>query len=235
MVAPKYYIRLIRSAFFQFPQRFFAPKEPADLSQQAYVVTGGNAGIGLETVKELAKRNATVVLGSRSVQRGQEAVQSLEQDLGKAMKLHVVQLDLADLASVKDFAQRVQKLLGTKKIDALVNNAGVQTDQYQQSKQGHEMHFATNHLGHFLLTQLLLQSMASPGGRIVFVNAELHSLATDATPNFVYKSGGTPAYCRSKLAQVWYAYELQRRHPELIVPVLHPGVIDTQLFYSDSR
>ncbi|KAL3163188.1 hypothetical protein ABBQ32_009592 [Trebouxia sp. C0010 RCD-2024] len=238
MVALKYIVRLFRTSFLQFPQRFYAPSTPSDLSQKTFLITGGNAGIGLETVKELAKRGAVVIVGSRSIEKAEDAIRVLEQDLGKKLRVHIIQLDLADLASVKQFAQKVQALLGGKTLDVLVNNAGVQSDKYQTSKQGHELHFATNHLGPFLLTQLLLPNLASPGGRVVFVGAELHTLATDATPDFVYKSGphtGTPPYCRSKLAQIWYAFELQRRHPELTIPVLHPGVINTELFKLDSR
>lgn len=238
MVALKYYARLLRCSLLQFPQRFYAPSAPSDLSLKTFLVTGGNAGIGLETVRELAKRGAVVIIGSRSVERADKAVRALEQELGKTLLIHVVQLDLADLASVKRFAQQVQALLGGKKLDVLVNNAGAQCDQYQTSKQGHEVHFATNHLGHFLLTELLLPNLTSPGGRVVFVGAELHTFAMDATPDFVYKSGpqaGTTPYCRSKLAQVWHAYELQRRHSGLVVPILHPGVIDTNLFRPNSK
>ncbi|KAL0038297.1 hypothetical protein WJX77_001140 [Trebouxia sp. C0004] len=238
MGALTYYFRLFRSTLFQFPQRFHAPSQPSDLSQKTFLVTGGNAGIGLETVRELAKRDATVIVGSRNVEKSEAAVGALERDLGKKLRVYVLQLDLSDLASVKMFAQKVQALLDGRKLDVLVHNAGVMIDQYSQSKQGHEIHFATNHLGPALLTQQLLPNLATPGGRVVFVNAELHTLAEDATPDFVFKTGvnaATPPYCRSKLAQVWYAYELQRRHPKLIVPVLHPGVIDTEMNSFDSK
>lgn len=232
MVAFKYIWRLVRCTFVQTPLRFSVPASPSDLSQKVFLVTGGSAGIGLETVRELAKRNATVIVGSRSVVKAEAAVQSLESQSGQKLKIQIIPLDLADLASVKSFVQKVQAFLDGRKLDVLINNAGIMVDEFQTSKQGHEIHFATNHLGHFLLTQLLLPNLASPGGRVVFVNAELHTLSTEATPDFKYKSGNNASqvpYCRSKLAGIWYAYELQRRYPQLIAPVLHPGVIATQM------
>lgn len=222
----RFYWRLFLTTFWQRPLRF----RPAAKSLKGLivVVTGGNAGIGYETAFYLASHGARVIISSRSEQRGVEAVVDMQKRAGQELDLHCYQLDLSDLASVQHFASRVQAVIGSKKLDVLINNAGLMNIPYQTSKQGHEMTFATNHLGHFLLTRLLIPIMPQPGGRVVIVSAELHTLATDASPDYKY-GDSQDAYNRSKLANIWHAYELQRREPGLVVPVLHPGVINTNL------
>nr|ARQ20725.1 lipid body protein [Lobosphaera incisa] len=232
MVSLWYLVRLLRCTFFQKPQRFQAPTagDASDASNKVAVVTGGNAGIGLETVRHLAGIGMTVIIGCRDTGKGEKAAQLLKQEeTGRKLRIHVAALDLSDLSSVTKFAHRVESLLDGRPLDLLVNNAGVMHVPYTRSEQGHELQFAVNYLGHFHLTQLLLPRLKSPGGRVVVVNAELHTLADDATPDYTYQGKGDQGYWRSKLAGVWFAYELQRRRPDLIVPVLHPGVIDTGL------
>ncbi|KAK9818067.1 hypothetical protein WJX72_006567 [[Myrmecia] bisecta] len=232
MVSFWYYLRLIRSTFFQKPQRFQAPTVgyAIGVRDKIAIVTGGNAGIGLETVRHLAALGMTVIIGCRDKGKGERAARLLqEQEAGRTLSIHVAELDLSDLGNVTKFANYVKHFLNGKPLDLLVNNAGVMHIPHTLSKQGHELQFAVNYLGHFHLTKLLLPNMKSPGGRVVFVNAELHTLANDATPDYAYKGKGDQGYCRSKLAGVWNAYELQRRRPDLVVPVLHPGVIATNL------
>lgn len=223
-----YYLRLIRCSLFQRPQRFIISDLKGGEGRFA-IVTGGNAGIGVETVRLLCKAGFTVILASRNIERGELVRKELEDEEGHSLLIKVMQLDLADLHSVAKFVSNVAAELKGKKLSILVHNGGVYEIPYGKSKQGHELQFATNHLGPFLLSKLLLPHLDSPGGRIVYVNAELHTLAKDASPDFKYSDAGTQAYCRSKLAQIWGAYELQRRRPDLIVPVLHPGVVKTRM------
>ncbi|MCJ1368780.1 hypothetical protein MMC16_007928, partial [Acarospora aff. strigata] len=123
----KYLIRLLRSVLWQRPLQFEPPRG-VDLSSSIALVTGGNGGIGLETVRGLATRGATVIIGSRNIQKAQDAVKELQQESGEYratvgrrgnLKLHIIELDLADLESVRTFASQVQAFLNGKKLDML--------------------------------------------------------------------------------------------------------------------
>lgn len=148
---------------------------------------------------------------------------------------HALYLDLGDLNSVEAFADRVKEAAG--RVDILVLCAAIAGKPYKLSPQGHEIHYATNFLGHFALTQHLLPALLPQKARVVVVSSILHSYADDAGPDYRYPSWpalvgisfGWWAYCRSNLAKTWFGYELQRRHPELTVPLVHPGVIDSGL------
>jgi NAD(P)-dependent dehydrogenase (short-subunit alcohol dehydrogenase family) len=136
--------------------------------------------------------------------------------------------------SVQSFADRVLDAAGA--VDMLIMCAAIAGKPYKLSPQGYEIHYATNFLGHFALTHHLLPSLLEQRARVVVVSSVLHTYADDAGPDFNYSSlplwgsvGGWWAYCRSNLAKTWFGYELQRRHPELTVPVCHPGVIDSGL------
>lgn len=158
--------------------------------------------------------------------------------------VHALHLDLADLNSVEAFAGRVQDAAG--KVDLMVLCAAIAGKPYTLSPQGFELHYAVNFLGHFALTQHLLPTLLEQRARVVVVSSILHTYVDDAGPGWSYPSfesvgkrvwwadlpglaGGWWAYCRSNLAKTWFGYELQRRHPELTVPVVHPGVIDSGL------
>jgi hypothetical protein len=136
--------------------------------------------------------------------------------------------------SVESFAGRVLDAAGA--VDILILCAAIAGKPYKLSPQGYEIHYATNFLGHFALTHHLLPALLDQRARVVVVSSVLHTYADDAGPDFNYSSlplwgsvGGWWAYCRSNLAKTWFGYELQRRHPELTVPVCHPGVIDSGL------
>ncbi|WP_323791423.1 oxidoreductase [Nocardioides sp.] len=164
-----------------------------------FVVTGANSGVGLETARALAAAGATVVLACRSIERGAEAARTLVGDV------EVAALDLSDLASVRTFAHQVGD------VDVLVNNAGVMGMPFTRSADGIELQFATNHLGHFALTNLLLPRLRD---RVVVVSSIAHrkgDLDLDDLDWTRRSYSGFAAYAQSKLANLLFLAELQRR------------------------
>jgi len=145
-------------------------------------------------------------------------------------KGHFLRLDLSDLRSVAATVDALGRLSGGRKVDPLVANAGMVPREYGTSPQGHELAFATNTLGHHLLLRRLLER-GWLGARAVLLTGDIYILARDCTPDFRYRGlpGALVAYSRSKLGTLWEARELQRRHPELEVVVVHPGVVATAL------
>ena len=144
------------------------------LDGKTVIITGGNTGIGLETAVDLAKRNARVILACRSVERGETAAVEVRKRSGNDNAVFF-QLDLASLDSVRKFAANI--LEEEPRIDILINNAGVINSTYRESENGYESTFAVNHLGHFLLTNLLLDRLkVAPSARIVNVGALLYKL-----------------------------------------------------------
>lgn len=215
--------------------------EVPDLSGRTAVVTGANVGLGRETARILAARGATVILACRDVAKGGAAAASIaagsNADRGR---LRVVRLDLASLASVRAAADEIRA--SCPRLDLLINNAGVMAIPFARSADGFELTFAVNHLGHFALTGLLLEPLlASPGSRVVTVSSvahrrgrcDLETLESDEG----YKQGR--AYDRSKLANLLFAYELQRRLNEAGVETIslaaHPGIARTELWRTSSR
>ena len=138
------------------------------LQGKVCIVTGANTGIGKETARGLADRGATVILACRSVERGQEAAK----EIGGLVR--VKKCDLASFASVRKFCEEVNR--EEKKVDILINNAGMVTMSRELTEDGQEMQFQSNHLGHFLLTNLLLGKLkaAKDGARIVNVSSVAH-------------------------------------------------------------
>ena len=196
------------------------------------VVTGGNSGLGLQSVAVLLKAGCRVVLCSREVNAGRAALASLEGvDLSRA---RVQQLDLADLNSI---AAAHKEIAATERsISLLLNNAGVMACPQQQTKQGFELQIGTNHIGHFALTRLLLPFM-EPDGRVVTVASIAHGMGeVDASDlDFArrkYTKWG--AYGQSKGANILFAKgladELLRANSKIVSVSLHPGVIATPLW-----
>ena len=164
-----------------------------------FVVTGANSGVGLETARALGAAGASVVLACRSVERGVEAARTLVGDV------EVAELDLSDLASVRSFADQVGE------VDVLVNNAGVMGMPFTRSTDGIELQFATNHLGHFALTNLLLPRLSD---RVVVVSSIAHrkgDLDLDDLDWTRRSYSGFAGYAQSKLANLLFLAELQRR------------------------
>jgi retinol dehydrogenase 12 len=194
------------------------------------VITGTTHGIGRVTSRELARSGYTVVMMCRDHDAAMLERQAiLAQVPGAAV--HVVRCDLASLQSVREGAQTVRR--DFDRITLLINNAGRVSTRHRMSVDGFELTFATNHLGPFLLTQLLLDRM-SDAGRIITVSSRVHSqgkldLARIADPKARYDSRG--AYARSKLANVLHTFALARRlaTSRVTANCLHPGVVATNL------
>ncbi|MFI7702773.1 oxidoreductase [Nonomuraea sp. NPDC049480] len=207
----------------------WTPDSMPGLTGKAAVVTGANSGIGMPTALELAKHGAHVVVAARSPERGKATVAQIQRDVPGA-QVEYGHLDLADLASVREFAAGV----GT--VDLLINNAGVLTGARQETKDGFEMQFGTNHLGHFALTGLLLPKLlARPGARVVTVSSDAHAAGKLDFDNLDLKHGygRFSAYGRSKLANLLFMLELKRRAEkagaDLISVATHPGVTATNI------
>ena len=197
------------------------------------VVTGANSGLGLVTARELARAGARVVMGCRDIGRGQAARAQLLEQVADA-QVDVRRLDLASLASIHEFADQLQTEAPV--VDLLVNNAGVMAIPRQVTEDGFEQQFGTNHLGHFALTGLLLPAMVGTAGtRVVTVSSSAHKPGRidfdDLMGERSYRKW--PAYYQSKLANLLFAYELQRRLAAAGLPTIsvaaHPGYAATNL------
>jgi NAD(P)-dependent dehydrogenase (short-subunit alcohol dehydrogenase family) len=197
------------------------------------VVTGGNSGIGYEASLALAGANAHVILAVRNVDKGEEAAGEIRQRYPQA-QVTVMALNLADLKNVRAFAESF--LASHDRLDVLINNAGVMALPARKTVDGFEMQFGTNHLGHFALTGLLLPVLKkTPGARIVTVSSGVHVSGDihfdDLQWEKKYDRWG--AYAQSKLANLLFAYELQRRFTAAGVNITsvgcHPGYAATNL------
>jgi NAD(P)-dependent dehydrogenase (short-subunit alcohol dehydrogenase family) len=211
---------------------------PAQPGRNA-VVTGASGGLGLETARVLAQRGATVVLACRDQAKADRAAGQIR-DAGARGEVRVVRLDLASLASVRKAAGEI--LATCSRLDLLINNAGVMAVPYQRTEDGFEKTFATNHLGHFALTGLLLgRLLDTPGSRVVTVSSIGHRQGVmnfdDLQPERGYKPW--PAYYQSKLANLLFTYELQSRleaaGAQTIVLAAHPGQARTELWRTTPR
>lgn len=195
------------------------------------IVTGANTGIGKETAKDLAQRGARVYLACRDVRKG-ELVASEIQAITGNRQVFVRKLDLADTTSIRAFARDF--LSEEKHLHILINNAGVMMCPYSKTADGFEMHFGVNHLGHFLLTHLLLEKLKdSAPSRIVNVSSLAHHLGRIHFHNLQgekFYSAGL-AYCHSKLANILFTKELARRLKGSRVTTysVHPGTVQSEL------
>jgi retinol dehydrogenase-12 len=195
------------------------------------IVTGGNTGIGKATVAGLAREGATVVLACRDLERGRAAIADIQAQTPSA-EVRVMRLDLASLQSVRDFAAAF--VAEYPRLDVLIENAGVSTGSRQLTADGFEMDFGVNHLGHFLLTTLLLPTLkASAPSRVVVVSSSVHKGAhIDFDDLQSERSWGTMrAYGQSKLANMLFVRALARQleGSGVVVNALHPGVIASEL------
>ena len=204
-----------------------------DQTARTIVVTGANSGIGLEAARELAGNGATVIMACRSTARGREAAADIRGDRPDA-DLRVEACDLGDLESVAAFAD----CLGDEPIDVLINNAGTMAIPRLETADGFETQFGVNHLGHFALTGHLLENLR-PGddreSRVVTVSSGMHERGeidfADLHGEREYDEWD--AYAQSKLANVLFAYELERRLLTADASVesmaVHPGYANTRL------
>jgi len=205
-----------------------------DQTGRSTIVTGANAGIGYETARALAHAGADVTLACRSRQKGEGAVARIaaEQPRGRAS---FAALDLADLDSVRDFAETFGRT--HERLDLLVNNAGVMVPPESRTAQGFELQLGVNHLGHFALTLRLLDLLgATPGARVVTVSSSAHRFGRMDFDdlNFATRDyDAWAAYGQSKLANLLFTFELQRRCEarglDVIAAAAHPGWTGTDL------
>ena len=203
-----------------------------DQSGRIALVTGANSGLGLETARALAQGGATVLLACRQRSRG-EAVRQQLLPLARA-GLEVIDLDLADLASVAAAASQVQREFG--RLDLLINNAGVMAPPRRLSRDGYELQFAVNHLGHFALTTALLPLLKQQSGaRVVTVSSGAHYFGRIAFDDLQGERRYDPwtAYGQSKLANVMMALQLQEQlvaaGSSTLSIAAHPGLARTNL------
>ena len=201
------------------------------LEDRTWIVTGASSGIGKATALDLALLGGTVVLACRDAGRGEAAQREIVQE-SKNPKVSLMILDLASQASIISFAEQFTQ--DYRRLDALVNNAGVFTAERRTTPEGLEETFAVNYLGGFLLSHLLLDLLiASAPSRIVNVSSSAHEGATIDFEDLqgAQKYRGYQAYGQSKLAQILFTIEFARRLAETGVTVnaCHPGVIKTNL------
>ncbi|XP_049781160.1 retinol dehydrogenase 13-like isoform X1 [Schistocerca cancellata] len=213
----------------------------ARLDNKTAIITGANTGIGKETALDLARRGATVVLACRDEQKAETAAEDLRKRLQScegAGQVHVQRLDLASLTSVRACARRL--LEQHPKIHLLINNAGIMACPHAVTEDGFEMQLGVNHLGHFLLTCLLLPRLrASAPARIVNVSSLAHLGGSIDFDDLMWEKSynATFAYARSKLANILFTKELGKRLEVVRNPIgtgvtaysLHPGVVATEL------
>jgi NAD(P)-dependent dehydrogenase (short-subunit alcohol dehydrogenase family) len=198
-----------------------------------FLVTGANSGLGYEASRALAYKGATVVMACRSPEKGEEAAAKIREESPQG-EVRLMELDLSDLSCVRRFVDEFRAAYG--RLDALVNNAGVMAVPYGQTADGFELQFGINHLGHFALTGLLLDLLkATPASRVVTVSSYGHWFGwinfRDLNGEKFYYTW--LAYGQSKLANVLFAYELQRRLTQsganTISLAAHPGYAATNL------
>ena len=212
--------------------RNFTEKDVPSQDGKTALVTGANTGIGFHTARVLAARGARVLLGCRSEQKAKAAIDKIKSRNASADLVHLP-LDLGDLRSVRAAAARASE---EAKIDLLINNAGIMMPPRQLTKDGFESQFGVNHLGPFALTGLLLAKvMDTPGARIISTSSIAHRRGEiDFDDINAEKSYSAPGrYQMSKLANLLFAYELDRRlrarNAKAISVACHPGVADTEL------
>ncbi|ESW16448.1 hypothetical protein PHAVU_007G157500 [Phaseolus vulgaris] len=220
--------------------------EGIDASNLTAIITGGASGIGLETARVLALRKAHVIIAARNMESAKEAKQLILHEKESA-RVDILKLDLCSVNSVRTFVDNFIAL--ALPLNILINNAGVMFCPYQKTEDGIEMQFATNHLGHFLLTNLLLDKMKQTAketgieGRIVNLSSIAHLYTYEEGIRFdnINEEDGysdKKAYGQSKLANILHANELSRRLQEEGVNItansVHPGVIMTPLMRHSS-
>lgn len=214
-----------------------------DLSSITAIITGGTSGIGAETARVLAKRGARVILPARSMKNAEETRGRIVMECPEA-EIIVMPLDLSSLNSVRNFVTRLHSL--GFPLNLLINNAGKFAEEHAISEDGVEMTFATNYLGHFVLTKMLMKKMVETAketgiqGRIVNVSSAIHGWFTGDVISYLAhicrnksEYDATRAYALSKLANVFHTNELARRLKEMdanvTVNCVHPGVVRTRL------
>lgn len=217
----------------------FTDKDVPDLHGKNIVVTGGNSGIGLEAAVHFAKAGAHVVIACRNPAKAEQALEDLRRRSGSS-DVEAMALDLSRLASVREFAEAY--LARGVPLDVLVNNAGVMALPYGRTEDGFETQFATNHLGHFALSLRLLPALEKASApRVVTVSSLTHARGSIPWSDLHGEKhyGPSKAYANSKLANLLFAYEFDRRCKQAgkrtISVACHPGMSATQITMSSMQ
>lgn len=202
------------------------------LDGKTVVITGANTGIGKETAIDLAKRGARIIIACRDMEKGQAALKEVIETSANE-NVTCMKLDLSDSKSIREFAESINK--GEDKLNILINNAGVMVCPYGKTADGFELQIGVNHMGHFLLTYLLLDLIKkSAPARIINVSSMAHTWGSinleDINSEKSYDKRG--AYSQSKLANVLFTRSLAKRLQGTGVTTysLHPGVVQTDLW-----
>ncbi|MEQ2255541.1 Retinol dehydrogenase 13 [Ilyodon furcidens] len=204
----------------------------ATIKGKTVVITGANTGIGKETARELATRGGRIIMGCRDMEKCETAAKEIR---GTTLNPHVYacHLDLASMKSIREFAERINQ--EEKRVDVLINNAGVMRCPGWKTEDGFDMQFGVNHLGHFLLTNLLLEKLKeSAPSRVINLASLAHIVGKIDFEDLNWerkKFDTKQAYCQSKLANVLFTRELARRlkGTGVTVNAVHPGVVATEL------
>ena len=220
----------------RFGPHGWTPERLGSLTGKTYVITGANAGAGFEATRVFLSKGARVVMMNRSVDKSNAAIATLKQEFGGDADVTFVHLDLAVLGSVRDAAASV--LDRVSQIDALICNAAIaQVAKREITVDGFESQLGVNHFGHFLLCGLLFERIDASGGRIVVVGSNAYKMGLKRIQfedlNFDKNYTAWSSYAQSKLAQMMFAYELQRRcraaSKSVEIQVCHPGASRTNL------
>ncbi|KAJ9202637.1 hypothetical protein DTO021D3_6322 [Paecilomyces variotii] len=222
-------------------ESFVPERDIRDLTGQVVFVTGGNAGLGKETILQLARhRPACIYLGARNEDKARDAIADIQAQLSSPVEIKYVPLDLASFKSIHAAAERFTA--ECHRLDLLILNAGIMAHDAVTTEDGFEIQFGTNHVGHFLLTQLLLPTLlrtvkdVGPAADVRVIT--LSSVAHKAAPGFDVMTS-TPAllgsntwlrYGASKAANILFAAELARRYPEITSVSVHPGAVASNLY-----
>ncbi len=210
-------------------------KKIPDLTGKVIIVTGANSGLGYEDAKAFARKGAKIILACRNMAKANKALSKIQAKIPEA-QAEIIQLDLGSIDSIKKF---VTEFKGKHdRLDILVNNAGILRVPYQKTADGFESQVGINHLGHFTLTSLLFDILAkTEGSRVVNVSSYGHKYGDTDFDKFLYEEGKEysreKAYSRSKLANLLFTYELDRRLKKANIDVLavasHPGFSNTSM------
>ena len=206
-----------------------------DITGKVIIVTGGNSGIGFEAAKEFARKGAKTILACRNLDKAKKAAEKIKKKIPDAL-IEIIRLDLADLDSVQKFTKEFKEKYD--RLDILVNNAGIMMVPYRKTVDGFESQVGTNHLGHFALTGLLFDILTkTAGSRVVNVSSNGHKFGDTDFSKFTFDKckeySRMNAYGRSKLANILFTYELDRRFKNASIDAIsvaaHPGISNTNL------
>jgi NAD(P)-dependent dehydrogenase (short-subunit alcohol dehydrogenase family) len=214
-------------------KRNWGAEQLPDQTGRVAIVTGSNSGIGFETARILAEKGAMVVMACRNLDKANPKAAQIR-SAHPGVNVEVMRLDLSDLDSVREFAEAFRAK--HSRLDLLINNAGIMVPPYGKTVQGFETQFGVNHLGHFALTGHLVDMIvATPGSRIVTVSSVAHYMGRIDFSDLNWENGykAQAAYGQSKLANLLFTYELQRRlaaaGKDTLAVAAHPGWTETNL------